>query len=212
MSTISEKHKKTIARAAWLLGLYAAQLLYFPINKIVRGGRIISIALDAYIPVWTVWAIPYLLSLLWWSGSFLWAAWKMDDDLFLAFALSMLSVFFVSYIFYILYPTYIERPILTGSGKTTALLHFIYASDRSYNAFPSGHTYTSVLIAIFWSKWKPEKRTLWIGLTVIILLSTLFTAQHHIPDILAGALLAWAGYRFGCLWVQRKNTERLPNQ
>jgi membrane-associated phospholipid phosphatase len=197
MPTPTAKQQKIIERVLWLLLLFAAQLLYFPINKIVRGGMIIRTPLDAYIPLWTIWTIPYLLSLLWWSVSFLWAAWKMEDELYAAFTRGMLAVFLFSYLFYILYPTYIERPFLAGNNCSTNLLRFVYSSDRSYNAFPSGHTYTSVLITLFWSKWYPEKRWLWIGLTATVLLSTLFTAQHHLPDLLAGTLLAWAGYRFG---------------
>ena len=192
-------------RILWLIILFIVQNLYFPINQYMQGGVIISTPLDAYIPLWSVWAIPYLLSIFWWIGSFLWATWKMDSKLYLAFVLATTSVMLSSYIFYILYPTYINRPILEENSWTMDLVRYIYSQDRSYNAFPSGHTYTSVLIALFWTRWYPKRRILWIIITAIILFSTLFTGQHHIPDLIAGTLLAWAGYRYG-LWCAARST------
>ncbi len=190
--------------------LLAAQFLYFPINKLVKGGGILQFPWDAHIPLWSVWAVPYLLSLLWWFGSFIWAAWKMDGQLFRAFVAATLAVILSSYLIYIFYPTYLERPQVTGNGWTVDLIRFIYSQDRSYNVFPSGHTYTSVLIALFWSKWYPEKRWLWIGITVIVLLSTLFTGQHYTADLLGGTLLAWAGYRYGLWYAEKKHPPLNP--
>ena len=197
---------KASTRIIWLTSLLLAQFLYFPINKNVQGGVIIKTPWDAFIPLWAVWAVPYLFSLLWWLGSFLWAAWKMEDNLYRAFATGTLAVILFSYVVYILYPTYIERPVIEGNSWTSDLIRFIYSQDRSYNAFPSGHTYTTVLIALFWTRWYPKKRWLWIITTVIVLFSTLFTGQHHLPDLAAGTLLAWAGYRFGLWWVTRKTS------
>ena len=34
---------------------------------------------------------------------------------------------------------------------------------------------------------------------VVIVLATLFTHQHYLPDPIGGLLLAWLGYRIG-LW------------
>lgn len=202
---------KTRTRALWLILLLLTQLLYFPINRSVQGGVILKTPLDVYLPLWGIWAIPYLLSLLWWAGSFLWAAWKMEDDLYLAFVVGTLAVMLTSYLIYLIFPTYIDRPVLDGTHWTTELVRFIYGNDRSYNAFPSGHTYTTVLIALFWSRWYPRQRWLWITITVVILFSTLFTRQHYILDLIAGSLLAWAGYRFGLWWVARRDRAVSPS-
>jgi len=193
-------------RVIWFITLLIVQGLYFPINKYVQGGVIIATPWDAYIPLWSIWAVPYLFSLFWWLGSFIWATAKMDDELYLAFVVATIFVMLTSYAVYLLYPTYIERPILEGDSWSMDLVRFIYSQDRSYNVFPSGHTYTSVLIALFWSRWYLEKRWLWIIIAVIVLLSTLFTGQHYFADLIAGTLLAWAGYRFG-LWYVAKNME-----
>jgi membrane-associated phospholipid phosphatase len=207
MTLSSRSHTSTAmspsARIGWLVVLFLAQLLYFPINRNVQGGVVLDTHWDSAIPLWPVWAVPYLLSLVWWMTSFIWATWKMEDTLYRAFAVGTLSVIFFSYLVYIFYPTYIERPVLEGNNWATDLVRFIYSQDRVYNAFPSGHTYTTVLISLFWSRWFPRKRWLWITIAVIVLLSTLFTGQHNLPDLLAGTLLAWGGYRFGLWWERR---------
>jgi len=191
-------------RLAWLVILFMVQLLYFPINRTVQGGVVLATPWDASIPLWPIWAIPYLLSLFWWVGCFAWAAWKMDDTLYRAFVIGAIAVMLTSYVLYLLYPTYVQRPVLEGGNWQVELVRFIYENDRSNNAFPSGHTYTTVLIVLFWWHWRPRLRWLWAGIAVIILLSTLFTGQHNLPDLIGGIVWSWMGYRFGLWWMARR--------
>ncbi len=195
-------------RLAWLAVLFVAQLLYFPINRAAQGGIVLSIPWDAHIPLRPIWAIPYMFSLVWWVGCFIWAAAKMDADLYRAFVASMLFVMLVSYAIYLLYPTYIERPVLEGEGWRVELMRLIYSTDRAYNAFPSGHTYTTALICLFWCLWYPRQRWLWVGIVLVILFSTLFTGQHNLPDLGAGILLAGLGYRFGSWWAINRTSDK----
>jgi membrane-associated phospholipid phosphatase len=188
------------ARAAWLGVFVVVQMLYFPINRCVQGGVILKTSWDVHFPLRPLWAVPYLLGLAWWAGCFAWAAWKMDDGLYRAFIISLTAINLCSYTVYILYPTYVERPSLEGSGWPQDLMRLIYSNDRAYNAFPSGHTYTTVLIYLFWRRWLPRWRWLWVGISVLILLSTLFTRQHNLPDLAGGMAVAVAGYAFG-LWL-----------
>jgi membrane-associated phospholipid phosphatase len=192
------------ARLTWLVAIFIVQLIYFPINRTVQGGVILATPWDTYIPFWPIWAIPYLLSLCWWTASFVWAAWKMDTVHYRAFAISMIAVMLTSYVFYILYPTYVQRPELKGDNWQTALIRFIYANDRLNNAFPSGHTYITMLIVFFWWNWRPQLRWLWVAMAIIVILSTLFTGQHNLPDPIGGIVWAWAGYRFGLWWTTRQ--------
>ncbi len=197
-------------RIFWFVILLVVQSLYFPINKYVHGGVIIATPWDSYIPLWSIWAVPYLLSLFWWLGSFIWAVAKMDDELYIALVVAIIFAMLTSYVIYLFYPTYIERPLLKeGEGWSVDLIRFIYSRDRSYNVFPSGHTYTSVLIALFWVRWYPEKRWLWIIIALVVLLSTLFTGQHYFADVISGTLLAWAGYRFGLWYAARSVREKI---
>jgi membrane-associated phospholipid phosphatase len=197
-------------RCALFVAIVVTQLLYFPINRIAQGGIVLETRWDGYIPLWPIWAIPYLLSLIWWWGCYVWAAWRMDLRLYKAFAVGILAAMLISYVIYLGYPTYVNRPPLEGNDWQTALMRFIYQADRSYNAFPSGHTYTAVLIGLFWWRWHPRQRWLWAAITVITVLSTLFTRQHNLPDLIGGAVLAATGYCLGIWLVSRlHDSERM---
>jgi membrane-associated phospholipid phosphatase len=131
----------------------------------------------------------------------------MEDRLFRAFVIGTVAVMLSSYLVYIFYPTYVVRPQVGQEGFLYDLLRYVYGNDRDNNAFPSGHTYTTVLIALFWWRWKPRLWWLWVTIAVIIVLSTLFTAQHHSPDPLGGILWAFGGYYLGMWWVKRRDRE-----
>lgn len=192
-------------RLRWLLLLFAVQLLYFPINRTVTGGIVLDTPWDVWFPLWTIWVIPYLLSLVWWTGCLIWATWKMEPATYRAFVVSFVAVMLISYIIYIVYPTYVIRPPLQGNDLLTEAMRLLYANDQVNNAFPSGHTYNTVLIALFWWRWYPQQRWLWLAITIIILLSTLFTRQHNLPDLVGGVVLAWLGYRLGLWWANRQS-------
>lgn len=191
------------ARLAWLVALFGVQLLYIPINRTMQGGVILDTPWDAYVPFWPIWAVPYLLTLAWWAGCFVWAAWKMDDALYRAFVAATIAVMLTSYVVYIFFPTYVQRPVVEGNGWPIELVRFIYSNDRLHNAFPSGHTYTTVLIVLFWWRWQSKLRWLWAGFAIVVVLSTLFTGQHNLPDPIGGIVWAWASYRFGLWWARR---------
>jgi membrane-associated phospholipid phosphatase len=190
-------------RVLGLLALVVLQLLYFPINRSVRGGVILTTSWDVYVPFWPLWAVPYLLSIVWWQVCLFWAAFRMDDTrwraLLIAFTVTMLT----SYVVYILYPTYVRRPVVEGHTWPAELVRTIYENDRLYNAFPSGHAYITILIFFFWWDWQPRLRWLWAVIAVTVILSTLFTGQHHLLDPLGGILWGWIGYRFGT-WATRR--------
>ncbi len=192
-----------VERVVSLLALLAVELLYVPINRLMQGGVSTRWPLvDDLVPLWPAWVVPYLLALLWWNGCFIWAAWKMDDDNWRALVRGAMAVMLSSYLVYVVWPSYVLRKPITESGWAAELLRTVYANDRVYNALPSGHTYSAVLVALFWSRWLPRWRWLWIAIAVVIVLSTLFTGQHYVLDLLAGVVLAWLGYRFG-LWAER---------
>jgi membrane-associated phospholipid phosphatase len=196
------------SRLAWLIVLFAVQLLYVPINRTIQGGVILALPWDLYVPFLPDWAVPYLLSILWWMASFIWAAWKMDDTRYRAFVAAALAAMLSAYAVYILYPTYVERPVLDGNSWQIDLVRSIYDNDRLNNAFPSGHTYTTVLITLFWWDWQPKLRWLWAAIAIVVILSTLFTGQHNLLDPIGGIIWAYAGYRFGWWWVRRTQARR----
>jgi membrane-associated phospholipid phosphatase len=85
-----------------------------------------------------------------------------------------------------------------------------------YDAFPSGHVYITTLLALFFSRWYPRYKLLWSVILGVVSLSTLFTGQHYILDVLGGYLAALAGYHFGLWWVglypAQKRTNKRPRK
>ena len=128
----------------------------------------------------------------------------MEEHLYEAFFIASAFVSVAAMTIFTLFPTYVDRPSLSAGDWPTQILSLIYSKDYAYNAFPSGHVYVTALIALFWSRWYPKWRWLWTSTVVIIVLATLFTHQHYLPDPMGGLALAWFGYRIG-LWCVADN-------
>jgi hypothetical protein len=183
--------------------LFGIQLLYFPLNRFMHGGMEFKTQLDAYIPVWSIWVLPYSLACVWWVVAYLWSAWRMDEQLYEGFFLASAVMQVSALMIFTFFPTYVARTPLIARDWSAILLNWIYSNDHAYNAFPSGHVYFTTLIAIFWTRWYPKWRGVWIATVVIIFLATLFTGQHYLPDPIGGLALAWFSYRVG-LWCTTK--------
>jgi membrane-associated phospholipid phosphatase len=214
---ISETYLTPAQRRVLFLTLLAVLSLYLVINRLMSwqgDGTTVEIWLDQYVPFWPIWVVPYVLSILWWGVAVLWAYLKMEDSLYMAFIIGWISACLIGYAMFIFYPNYMIRPQVTGTGWAEWLIRFIYANDRTYNAFPSQHLWDTVIITLIWNRWKPRLRwPLW-GLTLIVAMSTLFTGQHWILDVIGGTLLGVVGYFIGLMVAARLTSipQRWPGQ
>jgi len=179
---------------------------YHVINQVMDhlgGGATVQIWLDRYIPLRPMWVVPYSFVLAWWGIAIVWAYLRMEDSLYVAFVAGWVSACLIGYSIFIGYPTYMVRPEVTGTGWAEWLIRFTYRNDRVYNAFPSQHVWNTLIITLFWVRWKPELRWgLW-SLTCIVALSALFIRQHWILDLIGGGLLGVIGYFIGLTVVTR---------
>lgn len=196
-----------LKKRIWLLlGAAAIQMIYGPTSQWLTGGIAPRIPLDNLIPLWPIWVIPYALCYPLWLTAFLVAVWKMDARLFRALMAACYLTFSLGILAFVLFPTYVILPTLTGADAFSALLRQLQIAGGTYDALPSGHIYITTLLALFFGLWMPRLRWLWILILLIISLSTLFTGQHYILDVVAGLAFGWVGYRFGLWWVERKMT------
>jgi len=193
-------------RLGMIILVTGAASLYFPLNRSMTGGFNLSTPLDAWVPLWPVWVVPYLLCLPAWAGALIWAAWKMDGRLFGSFICAGLFVLLSAALLYYVFPTYVQRPVLTGNNWSAQLLEMVYRNDGAYNAFPSGHVYQTSLCCLFYNRLYPNHAWFWTSIVVIVVLSTLFTHQHYLTDPLGGLAIAWVGYRFGMYLVPQQIT------
>ncbi len=214
---VSKTYMTPAQRRILFFTLLAVLSLYLVINRLMSwqgNGTTVEIWLDQYVPFWPIWVVPYTLSILWWGIAALWAYLKMEDSLYVAFITGWISACLIGYAIFIIYPNYMVRPQVTGTGWAEWVIRFIYANDRTYNAFPSQHLWDTVIITLIWSRWKPRWRWLLWGLTLIVAMSTVFTGQHWIMDVIGGALLGVVGYFIGLMVAARLTPipQRWPDQ
>jgi membrane-associated phospholipid phosphatase len=106
-----------------------------------------------------------------------------------------LSVWIVAYVCFLVYPTVAPRPAsVMGDGFAVWGLRFLYAADPPYNCFPSlhvAHAFVSALTC--YRLHRAVGITAVIG-AVLVAVSTLFTKQHYVADVIAGGFLACLAY------------------
>jgi membrane-associated phospholipid phosphatase len=187
-------------RFLYILIIIGIQMIYIPTSNRALGGIEPRLPIDVF-PIWPVWVVPYVLCYPLWLFGFLWAIFKMDDRMFRSFVMAFLITCALSVSIFIAFPTYVREASFVGNDFFTVLLRFIHENWGRYNAFPSGHIYITALLAFFYTRWYPNQRTLWTIVLALVSLSTLFTAQHYIVDILGGLLVAWIGVALGMKWM-----------
>lgn len=187
-----------------LLGFLAfcIQMIYIPASNQVSGGIEPRLSLDVF-PIWPVWVLPYVSCYLLWCSCFAWVIFKTDPEQFRAFVTACMLTFGIGAMTFLFFPTYVKSASIPGDDMFTALLRIFHEQTGRYAALPSGHVYITTLLALFFSRWFPRSRLMWILVLVVVSLSTLFTGQHYILDVLGGYLAALAGYYFGLWWVGR---------
>ena len=94
------------------------------------------------------------------------------------------------------YPTILVRPSseAIGEGFFAWALRIVYLWDEPYNCFPSLHVAQAFLAALtcsYVSRGVGLAAAIWASLIAI---STLFTKQHYVADVIAGIVLALAAF------------------
>lgn len=107
-------------------------------------------------------------------------------------ALSMITAFLVSYLFYFLVQSYVARPAVPGDDLFSTLLRDVYRGDNPYNDFPSLHVSISTVLAIHW--WRFDRRAGWVAAAwaAVVIASTQLVHQHYLADVAGGLVVAGA--------------------
>jgi membrane-associated phospholipid phosphatase len=116
-------------------------------------------------------------------------------DTFAWFVPRALAATFVSLLIFIVYPTWTAaRPPLTlEPGPTRELYRWmIEIDDPPANAAPSLHVSLTCLLAMVLIRDFPRWWPLTVLGTLAVWAATLFTRQHHLIDVVTGALVACA--------------------
>lgn len=168
----------------------SSMLLYIPVNRLISGGYNLKTDIDNFIPLLPLFVIPYLFGLIFWIFTILKINLSKDERLIKEFNLMLIIASIVSVAIYILIPTFVTRPVVTGTDIFSDILRFIYSNDQVYNAAPSGHTFYTILCFVGLNRLVPGKKYLWGILSILIIISTVLTKQHNFLDIVIGIVFA----------------------
>ncbi len=172
-----------------------------------------SIPWDAAVPFlpWTV--SIYLGSFVYWYLCFVLIAMRdreQADRFFYAHALTVS----LSFLCFVLLPTTLERPEITGGGLWNGLMRIVYWVDTPENLFPSLHCSTAWLcwIGLRGRKDLPRwTKLLALLLSLMVCVSTLTTRQHVMADVVSGVALAEADYLLASVPRLRKAYSRIAD-
>jgi membrane-associated phospholipid phosphatase len=152
-----------------------------------------ELALDRAMPLQPVWSLVY--------GSLYFCVFlplvvvRREEQIYRTI-LAYLMLWIVAYVGWLAYPTMLPRPAkaVIGEGFFAWTLRIIYSCDEPYNCFPSLHVAQSFLAAL--TCWRVHRgvgiaAVVWASL---IALSTLYTKQHYVADVIAGTVMAFVAY------------------
>lgn len=158
-----------------------------------RTLHVPELALDRLIPLQPAWALVY--GSLYLYVILLPVFVVRQDEQIRRTVLAYLTIWLTAYVCFLVYPTMASRPAsVDGDGFLVWGLRTLYSSDPPYNCFPSLHVAHSFVSALTCRR---VHRGVGIVATVcasLVAISTLFTKQHYILDVIAGIALAFAAW------------------
>ncbi len=169
--------------------------LYFVIAALTRGRStyVPDVALDRVLSLQPAWMIVY--GSLYVFVVLLPVLVVRQQELFRRALQAYLLVMTVAYVGFLLYPTTAPRPTeVYGDGFAPWSLRLAYSLDPPYNCFPSLHvaySFVSALTCYRVHRGVGAAAAIWAALIGV---STLYTKQHYVVDVIAGALAAYVGH------------------
>lgn len=202
-----KKLEKVLPRYSWapmLLMLSVNMFAYSVTGFLEDESRrvVFKTPLDDLIPLvpWTV--FPYVLCFAQWAVSWYFIANEGEEFCYRFCRADIVAKSLTAAVF-LLFPTALIRPEMTGTGPASRFLAFLWSIDRPVNTIPSIHCLASWLAVRAAFKMKDLARP-WKALTVLItagcFVSVVTTKQHYLPDIPAGILCTEIGIAVSALF------------
>ncbi len=180
------------------VALIAFQSLCYFISKSLGGNpHLIGGVIDSKIPFNMWFIIPYCI---WYLLIFLipYYLYKKDKNIFVKYFVSYTLTTFIANIIFIIYPTYVDRPIVTGTSILELMTRIVFWVDTpAQNCFPSLHCAVSMLFILYMFEYKKCPNYLKIFtfiISILIMIATLFIKQHVFIDLISGDALAIVSY------------------
>lgn len=175
--------------ASWVTGFYS-------------GGLRVDLPIERHIPFLPAWAAVYvsmdallLLSLL------VFRTWR---DM-VPFALALCVETVVGAVCFLVLPVEVAWPARVVEGSWARVFFLADTMNLERNYLPSLHVAFACTAALAYAE-----RSRWLGRGLFALwaagiaASTLLIHEHHVVDVVAGALLAWGTWRLVAPWARRE--------
>jgi membrane-associated phospholipid phosphatase len=212
-SVVAESLRRPYRVTAPMVLLAALVPFYIFIGEMMAGRpvHVPALPLDRALPLVPAWALVYgcLYLFLILLPVFV----VRQEEQIRRTVLAYLTCWIAAYVCFLAYPTIASRPAtVTGSGFVLWGLRFLYNADTPYNCFPSLHVAHSFVSAL--TVWRLHRPLGMVSIVsaALVGLSTLFTKQHYILDVLAGALLAFIAYAIFLRGYRRDDVPELDRR
>jgi len=158
-----------------------------------RALHVPELPLDRVVPLQPAWAIVY--GVLYLFLVILPVFVVRQEEHIRRTVWAYLMVWIAAYVCFFAYPTIAPRPAsVVGEGFVVWGLRFLYSADPPYNCFPSLHVAHSFVSAL--TCYRTHREVGWAAwiCALLVAISTLFSKQHYVLDVIAGAVLAYVAY------------------
>jgi membrane-associated phospholipid phosphatase len=188
--TIIDLAAHLILAATLIVGGY--QFYFWCQRNPLRPVRELRLSVDDRIPFWPGWV--WIYGFFYWPGV-LYTSWTLESSRqFVYLAVSFLGLLAMQMAFFVLFPVATPeswRAMNRGRTWSERFLAVVQRIDARSNSFPSMHTSVAMLTALYL---QPHLGVWAFLFPVLIGLSCLFTKQHYVVDLPAGAALGWLAY------------------
>ena len=155
-------------------------------------------SVDAAMGLHPIWSFVYIASYFFWIYQYT-AVGRESPQMAYRLAAADAVGKVICFLFFVFLPTTNVRPDVSGPGFLNFAMRVIYFFDTPTNLFPSLHCFIAWTGTRYLYECKKLKHraltcTLCTIGSVMIFLSTVFTCQHVIADVIAGVALAEIGW------------------
>ncbi|WP_043711334.1 phosphatase PAP2 family protein [Corallococcus macrosporus] len=174
--------------ASWLTGFYP-------------GGLRVELPFERHIPFMPSWALVYVsMDVLLLLSLFIFRTWR---DM-VPFALALCAETALAAVCFLLLPVEVAWPPRVVEGAWAGVFQLADTMNLERNYLPSLHVAFACTAALAYAERAGALgRAVFALWALAIAVSTLLIHEHHVVDVVAGALLAWGTWRWVSPWARR---------
>ena len=191
------------------IGLVIYQTVFFFATRIFQNNpHVVGNIIDTKIPFIKYFIVPYYI---WFFMIFFipYYLYIKDKDKLIQYIITYAICVIVANIIFVAYPSTVIRPEIKITDLFSFLTWFIYFIDNpALNCFPSMHCAISMLFILTINSSKKTTNKCKIIVTIIsilIMISTLYTKQHVFIDLVSGDII------MTLIYVTMSNNKKLSN-